>query len=219
MYIGFFSQSPGIVSESKVIWLDRPVSYKNVYQSQLKVAHKLVIIHDAHSQLGRQECKHQARLKTSVCGDYAPPMPPLLVSRPIWECSYLYSTKISMSIWIPPSEGTWHVWMSTFSYLTCFSSSFWLPYICKSSMGPSCVSSIFLSVSLERVKLSYDSFHVFNVVHSVHSDNCYINRSNNPQIWPNEWTTLMPPSNDILCFIITQMYNIHPTIHHPVKSS
>lgn len=171
----FLSRTPGIVPQSKVIWLDRPVSYKNVYQSQLKAAHKLVIIHDprrdadARSQLGRQESKHQARLKTSACRDYAPPMTPLLVSRAIWECSFLYSTKISLSIWSPPSEGTWHGWMSTFSYLTCFSSSFWLPYIYKSSTGPSCVSSIFLSVSLEGIGLSYDFFHVFNFVHNVYS--------------------------------------------------
>jgi hypothetical protein len=44
----------------------------------------------------------------------------------------------------------------------------------------------------------------------VWDDNCYSNQSNNPEDWPDGWTTLVPPSNDLLSPTNIQMHHIHP---------
>lgn len=43
----------------------------------------------------------------------------------------------------------------------------------------------------------------------VNGNNNYFNRNNNPQDWPDGWTTQLPLSNDILYPIIFQLHHIH----------
>ena len=51
------------------------------------------------------------------------------------------------------------------------------------------------------------------MVHVSKNSACfYSNRSNNQQGWLNGWTTLVPPSNDLVCPLIVQVYDIHPRI-------